>query len=155
MTISKQTTYEVVIEDMEYLRHGDKPFQARLFKPQGSGPFPVMVELHGGAWVNGTRENGNVGNEALARNGVIVAALDFRVPPEASYPASWPTFTTAFVGARPTPQTGTATRIASGPWARPAAPTRPCCWVCAPKIHATRPCPSPMARPRWTAPWAV
>ena len=88
MTISKQTTHEVQIEDVEYLRHGEKPFLARLFKPQGSGPFPVMVELHGGAWVNGNRENGNVGNEALARNGVIVAALDFRVPPEASYPAS-------------------------------------------------------------------
>ena len=89
MTISKQTTYEVVIEDVEYLRHGDKPFQARLFKPQGDGPFPVMIELHGGAWVNGTRENGDVGNEALASNGIIVAALDFRVPPEASYPASF------------------------------------------------------------------
>ena len=38
--------------------------------------------------MNGTRENGNVANEALAKNGVIVAALDFRVPPEASYPAS-------------------------------------------------------------------
>ena len=47
-----------------------------------------MVELHGGAWVNGNRENGNVANEALAKNGVIVAALDFRVPPEAPYPAS-------------------------------------------------------------------
>jgi acetyl esterase len=88
MTISTQTTYEVQIEDVEYLRHGDKPFLARLFKPQGSGPFPVMVELHGGAWVNGNREDGNVSNEALARNGVIVVALDFRVPPEASYPAS-------------------------------------------------------------------
>ena len=88
MTISKQTAYEVQIEDVEYLRHGDKPFLARLFKPQGIGPFPVMVELHGGAWVNGNRENGNVGNEALARNGVIVVALDFRVPPEAPYPAS-------------------------------------------------------------------
>ena len=88
MTSSTRTTYEVKIEDVEYLRHGDKPFLARLFRPQGSGPFPVMVELHGGAWVNGTRENGNVANEALAKNGVIVAALDFRVPPEASYPAS-------------------------------------------------------------------
>ena len=88
MTSSTRTTYEVQIEDVEYLRHGDKPFLARLFKPHGSGPFPVMVELHGGAWVNGTRENGNVANEALAGNGVIVAALDFRVPPEASYPAS-------------------------------------------------------------------
>ena len=88
MTTSTRTTYEVQIEDVEYLRHGDKPFLARLFKPQGSGPFPVMVELHGGAWVNGDRENGNVANEALASNGVIVAALDFRVPPEAPYPAS-------------------------------------------------------------------
>ena len=88
MTLSKQTTYEVEITDVEYLRHGDKPFLAKLFKPQGSGPFPVMIELHGGAWVNGTRENGNAGNEALAKNGIIVAALDFRVPPEASYPAS-------------------------------------------------------------------
>ena len=88
MTSTTRTTYEVQVEDVEYLRHGDKPFLARLFKPQGSGPFPVMVELHGGAWVNGTRENGNVANEALAKNGVIVVALDFRVPPEASYPAS-------------------------------------------------------------------
>ena len=88
MTTITRTTYEVKVEDVEYLRHGDKPFLARLFIPQGSGPFPVMVELHGGAWVNGTRENGNVANEALAKNGVIVAALDFRVPPEASYPAS-------------------------------------------------------------------
>ena len=88
MTTDTRTTYEVKIEDVEYLRHGDKPFLVRLFKPQGRGPFPVMVELHGGAWVNGNRENGNVANEALARNGVIVAALDFRVPPEAPYPAS-------------------------------------------------------------------
>ena len=88
MTISKQTTYEVEIEDVEYLRHGDNPFLARVFKPKGTGPFPVMIELHGGAWVNGTRLNGNVGNEALASNGIVVVALDFRVPPEASYPAS-------------------------------------------------------------------
>ena len=89
MTLSKQTTFAVHVEDVEYLRHGDKSFQARIFKPQGDGPFPVMIELHGGAWVNGTRENGNVGNEALAGNGIVVVALDFRVPPEASYPASF------------------------------------------------------------------
>ena len=88
MTTKTQTTYEVGIEDVKYLRHGDKPFLARLFRPQGGGPFPVMVELHGGAWVNGTRENGDTANEALAGNGVIVVALDFRVPPEAPYPAS-------------------------------------------------------------------
>ena len=47
-----------------------------------------MIELHGGAWVRGNRHNGDDANEALAKNGVIVVALDFRVPPEAPYPAS-------------------------------------------------------------------
>ena len=62
MATSTQTTYDVDIEDVEYLRHGDKPLLARLFKPRGSGPFPIMVELHGGAWVRGDRLNGNVPN---------------------------------------------------------------------------------------------
>jgi acetyl esterase/lipase len=88
MATSTQTTYDVDIADVEYLRHGDTPLLARLFKPRGSGPFPIMVELHGGAWVRGNRLNGNAANEALAQLGVIVAALDFRVPPQAPYPAS-------------------------------------------------------------------
>lgn len=61
---------------------------ARLIRPRGTGPFPIMVELHGGAWVNGNRHDEDAPNEALAKNGVIVVALDFRVPPVASYPAS-------------------------------------------------------------------
>ena len=88
MVISKQSTYEIEVQDVEYLRHGDQPMLARVFRPIGTGPFPIMVELHGGAWVRGDRLIGNAANEALARNGVIVAALDFRVPPVASNPAS-------------------------------------------------------------------
>ncbi len=88
MAISTPTTYAIDIEDVEYLRHGDKPLLARLFKPRGSGPFPLIVELHGGAWCRGDRLNDTVLNEALAKSGVVVAALDFRMPPEAPYPAS-------------------------------------------------------------------
>jgi len=88
MAISTRTTYAIDIEDVEYLRHGDKPLLARLFKPRGSGPFPLIVELHGGAWCRGDRLNDSGLNEALAKNGVVVAALDFRMPPDAPYPAS-------------------------------------------------------------------
>ena len=87
MTTSTQT-FDVDVADVEYLRHGDTPLMARLYKPRGSGPFPIMVELHGGAWVGGNRLNGDAANEALAKRGVIVAALDFRTPPESPYPAS-------------------------------------------------------------------
>jgi acetyl esterase/lipase len=81
-------TSAVDVEDVEYVRHGGKPLLARLFKPRGVGPFPLIVELHGGAWCKGDRLNDTALNEPLAKSGVVVAALDFRMPPDAGYPAS-------------------------------------------------------------------
>jgi acetyl esterase/lipase len=81
-------THEIVVEDVEYLRHGDAPLLARLFRPRGTGPFPIVVDLHGGAWCRGDRLSDTPIDEALARSGIIVAALDFRMPPVAPYPAS-------------------------------------------------------------------
>ena len=69
MTISEQKTYEVEISDLEYLRHGDRSIEARLFKPVGAGPFPVMIEIHGGAWIRGNRFNGDAPNEAPGQEG--------------------------------------------------------------------------------------
>lgn len=83
-----QKTYDIAVEDVEYVRHGDRPLLARLFKPRGQGPFPAIVEVHGGAWNLGDRLMDVAINEPLAKSGVVVAALDFRMPPEASYPAS-------------------------------------------------------------------
>ena len=82
-------SYEVKVEDVEYLRHGGTPLLARLYRPEGAGPFPIMVELHGGAWCRQDRLADKLIHEALAKSGVIVAALDFRQPPVASYPASF------------------------------------------------------------------
>jgi acetyl esterase len=81
-------THEIDVEDVEYLRHGSKPLLARMFKPRGNGPFPALVDVHGGAWNLSDRLADTIINEALAKSGVVVAALDFRMPPEASYPAS-------------------------------------------------------------------
>jgi acetyl esterase/lipase len=81
-------SHQITIEDVEYLRHDGAPLLARLYRPQGAGPFPIMVELHGGAWCRSDRLADTVIHEPLARSGVIVAALDFRQPPVASYPGS-------------------------------------------------------------------
>jgi acetyl esterase len=80
---------EIDVEDVEYLRHGDKPLLARLFKPRGPGPFPLVIDLHGGAWCVGDRLRDTPITEPLAKSGVVVAALDFRMPPDASYPGSF------------------------------------------------------------------
>src|SRR5438094_1959243 len=86
--MNAKSGYEIEVSDVEYVRHGDKPLLARLFKPRGSGPFPIIVDLHGGAWYRGDRTNDTPINEPLARSGVVVAALDFRMPPEGAYPAA-------------------------------------------------------------------
>jgi acetyl esterase len=81
-------SYAIEVTDVEYLRHDGQPLLARLFKPQGDGPFPTIVEVHGGAWCLMDRTHDAPVNEPLARSGVIVVALDFRMPPAAGYPAS-------------------------------------------------------------------
>jgi acetyl esterase/lipase len=91
-TVSKptpsRTAHEFTIEDIEYLSHGGSPLLLRLFKPKGAGPFPLMIDLHGGAWCSQDRTSDAMFNEALAKSGVVVAALDWRMPPTAGYPAS-------------------------------------------------------------------
>jgi acetyl esterase len=75
---------EVRFEDIEY-RPG---LLARLYHPAGTPPFPSIVEVHGGAWVSSDRLN-NAGLALdLARDGIMTLSLDFRMPPEAAYPAS-------------------------------------------------------------------
>ena len=80
--------HDIVVEDVEYLRHGASPLLARIFRPRRAASLPMVVDLHGGAWCRGDRLSDTAINEALARSGVVVAALDFRMPPVAAYPAS-------------------------------------------------------------------
>jgi acetyl esterase/lipase len=80
--------FEVDVRDVEYQSLGGKPWLARIYQPKGTGPFPTIVDVHGGAWHNGDRTSNAGIDEALAAQGILVAALDFRQPPEAGYPAS-------------------------------------------------------------------
>jgi acetyl esterase/lipase len=81
-------TYEVRTEDVEFCRHGGKPLLARLYRPEGQGPFPGVVEVHGGAWTLNDRTTNEPIDRPLAASGAVVMAIDFRMPPAAPYPAS-------------------------------------------------------------------
>ena len=84
----EREAFEVAVEDIEYQRQGGKPMLARLYRPKGNGPFPALAEVHGGAWTSGDRLNNAAIAGALAAAGSVVLSLDFRMPPEAAYPAS-------------------------------------------------------------------
>src|SRR6266851_241588 len=83
-----ETHQGVRIEDVEYQRQGARALLARLYRPAGAGPHPAVVQVHGGAWVNKDRTDNDFIARAFAESGILVASIDFRMPPEAPYPAS-------------------------------------------------------------------
>ena len=80
------TASGVRVEDVEYQRQGGKALLARLYRPAGTGPYPAAVQVHGGAWVHKDRTDNDFMARALAESGILVASLDFRMPPEARLP---------------------------------------------------------------------
>jgi acetyl esterase len=86
--IAIAATHEIETRDLEYRRDPAGPLLARLYRPKGPGPFPALIDVHGGAWAAGDRLNNAPLDEALAKSGIVVFAVDFRMPPQHRYPAS-------------------------------------------------------------------
>ena len=80
--------YEIKVWDVEFHRDPVRTLMARIYQPQGNGPFPALLDLHGGAWNNQDRTANAPMDENLAASGLLVVAIDLRRAPEAPYPAS-------------------------------------------------------------------
>lgn len=63
-----------------------------LYLPEGKGPFPVVIMIHGGAFLFGDESDvgpgfkGNV--DALKAKGIAVASIGYRLSDEAPFPAA-------------------------------------------------------------------
>ena len=67
-------TYAFTTESVEYIRHGSTPYMVKLYKPSGDGPFPMVMDVHGGAWCNGDLADCDPRDQVLAASGFVVAA---------------------------------------------------------------------------------
>ena len=61
----------------------------RLYRPRGTGPFPMLAYFHGGGFVLGL----NAGHDWIARwlshaTGCLVGLVDYRLAPESPFPAA-------------------------------------------------------------------
>jgi acetyl esterase/lipase len=83
-----KTAYEFMVRDIVYQRSGGKQRLARLYQPAGNGPFPALLQVHGGAWNDKDRTDGQNTALNLAEAGIVVLSIDFRNAGEAPYPAS-------------------------------------------------------------------
>lgn len=74
--------------DVIYHRPVGEALQARLYVPERLGPWPAIIDLHGGRWCAEDRLTNAAIDAAFASAGIFVMAPDFRMPPLAAYPAS-------------------------------------------------------------------
>ena len=79
--------FEIKISEVEYLKTARRTLMARIYQPQGTGPFPVLLDLHGGAWNNKDRFANAPMDNAVAKSGMLVVAIDMTLASEAPYPA--------------------------------------------------------------------
>jgi len=80
--------FEVTARDVEFRRtRAGRQLMARIYQPQGGGPFPTVLDLHGGAWNAKDRTAEEPMDRALAASGLLVVAIDMTLAPEAPYPA--------------------------------------------------------------------
>jgi len=80
--------FEIKVWDVEFRRAPARTLMARVYQPQGKGPFPALLDLHGGAWYDKDRLANAPMDQALAASGILVVAIDMTLSPEAPYPTS-------------------------------------------------------------------
>ena len=80
--------FDLSVTEVELRRNSaGRTLMARIYQPKGTGPFPTVLDLHGGAWNRKDRLAEEPMDRALGASGLLVVAVDMTVAPEAPYPA--------------------------------------------------------------------
>src|SRR5918993_928813 len=88
-TYDPSAKFAIKVSEVEFRRNtAGRMLMARIYQPEGAGPFPTVLDLHGGAWNGKDRTAEEPMDRALAASGVLVVAIDMTNAPEAPYPAS-------------------------------------------------------------------
>src|SRR3569833_3935423 len=76
--------FDLRVSELEFRRTAmGRSLQARVYQPSGSGPFPFVLSLHGGAWNAKDRSAEEPFNRAIAAAGALVVAVGLTLAPEA------------------------------------------------------------------------
>lgn len=83
------TTATPVVKDAAYATLSETQ-KLDLYLPEGEGPFPVVVSIHGGGFMMGDKADsmGTSGFDQLLAEGYAVAAVNYRLSGEATFPAA-------------------------------------------------------------------
>lgn len=73
--------------DVTYATRDDLELKADVYVPEGEGPFPGVVMVHGGAWLVGNKRNMRSAAQLVASHGYTVASINYSLAPRHQFPA--------------------------------------------------------------------
>jgi acetyl esterase/lipase len=78
-----------VTPETRVFAHAGKPSELAMdfYRAESVGPAPCVIVVHGGGWDSGERTQLPALNSYLARRGFAVAAVSYRLTPQAIWPA--------------------------------------------------------------------
>lgn len=80
------TPADITVSEL-YAPHGDRFVRLRMFRPQAAAPTPVVLMLHGGAWMEGSPETHWDNAVAVAsRTRATVLSIAYALTPEHPFP---------------------------------------------------------------------
>ncbi|MFT5498818.1 MAG: gluconolactonase [Kiritimatiellia bacterium] len=72
--------------DVVYREDGDRKLLADIYSPRGDGPFPGIIAVHGGGWLNSYKDKFTALGIALAERGYVTMVIEYRLGHEATFP---------------------------------------------------------------------
>src|SRR5919202_5284014 len=76
--------YDLKVFEVPFRKNAaGRQLMARIYQPQGAGPFPTVLDLHGGPWQRKDRKAEEPMDRAIAASGVLVVAIDLTISGEA------------------------------------------------------------------------
>lgn len=74
--------------DIEFARPGGKPLAMDAFVPEGKGPFPAIIWVHGGGFTSGDKAPAPMSVlEPIVQRGYAWFSVNYRLAPEHPFPA--------------------------------------------------------------------
>ena len=87
VSYNPEKKYCVEVIDATYRKDDSGTWPVRIYKPEGDGPFPLLLDVHGGAWGAGGCADNEILDTALAQSGMVVVAVELRKTPAFPYPS--------------------------------------------------------------------
>jgi acetyl esterase/lipase len=80
---------KIVVENgVEYSNPDNQHLQLNMARPDGSGPYPAVICIHGGGFRAGQREGYDPLIKKLAKNGYVAVTVTYRLAPKYQFPAA-------------------------------------------------------------------